>query len=274
MIDYGKRDVLGVLVDAVDLSRATDRVMRSARLRAPCSVTALAVHGIIESNRDLRLKTALNNFDVVLPDGQPVRWALNLLYKLDLPDKVPGPSLVDELLARCADDGYPVHFHGSTVATLTGIKEELQRRFGSRLQVTMGPSRFKQVGGDELDELVASINATGAQLCFVGLGCPRQERFVASVAPRLQMPALAVGAAFDYLAGSISRAPALVQRAGLEWLYRTAQDPKRLARRYVTTNSQFVTGITRQWVRHHLPHMGLEGAPHDLSTESWSLVDA
>ena len=88
MIDYGKRDVLGVLVDAVDLSRATDRVMRSARLRAPCSVTALAVHGIIESNRDLRLKTALNNFDVVLPDGQPVRWALNLLYKLDLPDKV------------------------------------------------------------------------------------------------------------------------------------------------------------------------------------------
>ena len=97
MIDHGKKDVLGVLVDALDMDQAVERVAGAARLRQSCSVTALAVHGIVEASHDARLQGALNNFDVVLPDGQPVRWALNLLYGVDLPDKVPGPSLVEEL---------------------------------------------------------------------------------------------------------------------------------------------------------------------------------
>ncbi len=274
MRDYGKHDVLGVLVDAVDMPQAVDRVSEGARLRSSCSVTALAVHGIVEASRDQRMRTALNNFDVVLPDGQPVRWALNMLYGLDLPDKVPGPSFVDELLTRAVDEGYPVHFHGSTVETLARIRAELRGRFGTRLQVTMAPSRFRQIGGDELEELVASINATGAQLCFVGLGCPRQERFVATVAARLEMPAVGVGAAFDYLAGNISRAPRALQRAGLEWLYRTVQEPRRLARRYITTNSAFMVGITAQWARLRLQRGGAEATPQDYRPQVWSLVDA
>ena len=278
MIGYGKRDVLGVKVDAVNMAQAVEMVSDRARRRQPCSVTALAVHGIVEAGHDPRLKSALNNFDVVLPDGQPVRWALNLLYRLDLPDKVPGPSLVEELLARAADEGFAVHFHGSTPATLEGIRAELQRRFGSRLQVTMEPSRFKQVNEDELGELVSSINATGAQLCFVGLGCPRQERFVAAAAPQLHMPALAVGAAFDYLAGNINRAPHILQRAGLEWLYRTVQEPRRLARRYLVTNTAFSVGVARQWSRQRLlkrPAVSATAvAPGGTVPSSWSVVDA
>jgi len=249
MVDHGKKSVLGVLVDALDMEAAVGRVLEHARLRQSCAVTALAVHGIVEAGKDSRLMGALNNFDVVLPDGQPVRWALNLLYGVGIPDKVPGPSLVDQLLERAAADGYGVHFHGSTPATLEGMRSELDRRFGGRLKVTMAPSRFKRLDGAELAELVASINGTGAQMCFVGLGCPRQERFVAAAASGLEMPAIAVGAAFDYIAGNIDRAPEVLQRAGLEWLYRMAQEPRRLGRRYMVTNSAFVAGVVAQLAR-------------------------
>jgi exopolysaccharide biosynthesis WecB/TagA/CpsF family protein len=274
MIDHGKKDVLGVLVDALDMEQAVDRVAGAARRRQACSVTALAVHGIVEAGHDARLRSALNDFDVVLPDGQPVRWALNLLYGLDLPDKVPGPSLVEHLLVRAADEGFAVHFHGSTPATLEGIRAELGRRFGHRLTMTAEPSRFKQVDGDELEQLVTSINETGAQVCFVGLGCPRQERFVAAAGPQLKMPALAVGAAFDYLAGNINRAPKIMQRAGLEWLYRTAQEPRRLAKRYLVTNTAFSAGVARQWANQRLLKRPVPAAAGERPPGVWSLVDA
>jgi len=273
MIDYGKRDVLGVLIDALDMEAAVERVFSAARQPVPCAATALAVHGIVEAGRDPALRASLNNFDVVLPDGQPVRWALNLLYGLDLPDKVPGPSLVELLLERAADEGYPVHFHGSTPQTLDSIRDALAQRFGPRLPVTMAPSRFRKVDGDELAQLLGSINETGARLCFVGLGCPRQERFVAASARQLMMPVLAVGAAFDYLAGNISRAPGWAQRAGLEWAYRTVQEPRRLARRYLVTNSAFSAGVARQWGRQRLLGRPVDGTSCPLE-EAVSLVDA
>ncbi|HMK96821.1 MAG TPA: WecB/TagA/CpsF family glycosyltransferase [Acidimicrobiales bacterium] len=273
MIDYGKKDVLGVLIDAVDMGQAVERVTTAALLRQPYAVSALAVHGVVEASRDPALKAALNNFHCVLPDGQPVRWALNRLYKLDVPDKVPGPSLVEELLRWAAEEGYGVHFHGSTPATLALIREELARRFGGSLAVTTTPSRFRRVGEEELSELVASINETGAHLCFVGLGCPRQERFVAAAANSLKMPAIAVGAAFDYLAGNIDRAPRLLQRAGLEWLYRTLQEPRRLARRYLVTNTAFVAGVARQWSRQRLLRRPAHLAPSAPPVAA-ALVDA
>jgi exopolysaccharide biosynthesis WecB/TagA/CpsF family protein len=274
MIDYGKRELLNVMIDAVDMETAVDRIYYFARHRRPCSVTALAVHGIVEASRDPRLVAALNDFDVVVPDGQPVRWALNGLYGLDLPDKIPGPSLVDMLLMRAAEDGYPVHFHGSTQTTLNLMGEELRRRFRGRLSFTSSASLFRGIDHQELDCLIASINATGAQLCFIGLGCPRQERFVAAAAGRLEMPSLAVGAAFDYIAGNINRAPAWLQRSGLEWTYRLVQEPRRLAGRYVGTNSAFIAGVARQAWRDKL-RKAEQGAPTEADTAvPWATIDA
>ena len=252
MIDYGKRDLLGVHFDAVDIDGAVARIAYFARQRRPLAVTALAVHGTIEAAHSAGLRQSLNEFDLVLPDGQPGRWALNSLYAMDLPEKVPGPTVVDRLLEIAADESMRVYFYGSTPETLTRIREVLDERFGGRLDLVTTPSRFRAVTGAELDGIVADINDSGASLCFVGLGCPRQERFVATVAGRLDMPALAVGAAFDYIAGNIERAPELMQKLGLEWLYRTMQDPRRLAKRYLTTNSRFVVGFADQLVRTRL----------------------
>jgi exopolysaccharide biosynthesis WecB/TagA/CpsF family protein len=246
VIDYGKRNVLGVHLDATDIEAAVQRIAYYARLRRPCAVTALAVHGTIEATRDAELRAMLDDFDLVLPDGQPVRWALNVLHGLDLPDKVPGPTVVDRLLDIAADEGLRVYFYGSTAETLDGIRAELDRRFGGRLDLVARPSAFKAVTPGELDEIVGAINDSGANICFVGLGCPRQERFVGTVGQRLDMPSLAVGAAFDYIAGNIDRAPEALQKAGLEWLYRTVQEPRRLGPRYLDTNSRFMAGVARQ----------------------------
>jgi N-acetylglucosaminyldiphosphoundecaprenol N-acetyl-beta-D-mannosaminyltransferase len=248
MMDHGKREVLGVRVDAVDMPAALDRVLLHARNRRPCAVSALAVHGVMEAQHDDQLRSQLNDFDLVLPDGQPVRWALNLLHGLELPDKVPGPSIVDRLLEAAADEGLITYFYGSTPATQAAMRTTLDERFGGRLAMVMSPSRFRPLDRSEVARVVEDINASGAHLCFVGLGCPRQERFVAEVAPQLDMPALAVGAAFDYLAGTIRRAPRLVQRTGLEWAYRARQDP-RLVRRYATTNGAFLVALAQQLLR-------------------------
>ncbi len=249
MIDYGKRALLGTNVDAVDHAAAIDRLAYFARRRRPYTVSALAVHGIVEAANDPSLRAALNNFDLVVPDGQAVRWALNGLHGLDLVDKVPGPAVVESLLEIAADEGLVVQFYGSTPTTLTQIRETLVRRYGGALTMHMTPSRFAPVDADELDGIVRDLNATGAHMCFVGLGCPRQERFVAAAGPMLEMPALAVGAAFDYLAGTIRRAPRVVQRVGLEWLYRLGQEPARLTSRYATTNSAFLAGVAGQYAR-------------------------
>lgn len=274
MIDYGKRQIMDVLVDAVDMDAAVERVTHYARYRRPCTVAALAAHGIVEARHDERLAASLNYFDLVIPDGQPVRWALNALYGLDLPDKVPGPSLMDHLLAWAAGVAAPVHFYGSTPATLEGMAAALEQRFGGRLPVTTSPSIFRMVAADDLGEVAASINDTGASLCFVGLGCPRQERFVSAIGPRLNMPAVAVGAAFDYTAGSISRAPEVLQKLGLEWAYRLSQEPRRLARRYITTNTEFILGVGAQAASQRVSRSGSTPAPAPPDALPWAAIDA
>ncbi len=175
----------------------------------------------------------------------------------------------------CAREQLGVYFYGSTGETLSRISTALDARFGGRLGVARAPSRFGPVDRHTLGKIAQDINSSGAAICLVGLGCPRQERFVAAIAPSLEMPALAVGAAFDYLAGNIRRAPLFMQRAGLEWLYRTAQEPRRLAGRYATTNLAFATGVARQVIRSRTlrntrpPRAEPSGAVHDAE-----LVDA
>ncbi len=273
MIDYGPRDVMGVAVDAVDLEAALERITFFATQRRSYRVSALAVHGVVEASRNAQLRAALNDFDLVLPDGQAVRWAINALYGLDLPDKVPGPSTVDGLLDR-AVGRFPVFFYGSTPETLDRIQRNLRRSHGPGLEVHVQPSAFRPVDEHELDRIVGTINDSGAQLCLVGLGCPRQERLVATIGSRLDMPSLAVGAAFDYLAGTIRRAPAPIQRLGLEWAYRTAQDPRRLAGRYLSTNSAFAAAVAAQLLRQRvLGRRETLGAGYAVG-ERWEVVDA
>jgi exopolysaccharide biosynthesis WecB/TagA/CpsF family protein len=248
MIWAGKRNVLGVLVDATDYEGATDAVMAAAREHRPLAVTALAVHGVMSGVHDPAYAARLNSFDVVTPDGQPVRWALNLLHGVGLRDRVYGPRLTLSVLRRCAAEGLAVYLYGSTPSTLDRLRGRLLVRLPHLVVAGSEPSKFRESHPGEAAEIADRIRACGARVVLVGLGCPRQEVFAHALRPLVDMPVLAVGAAFDYHAGLLAPAPQWMQRAGLEWCWRLIHEPVRLWRRYLLLNPAYLTRLWAQLV--------------------------
>jgi N-acetylglucosaminyldiphosphoundecaprenol N-acetyl-beta-D-mannosaminyltransferase len=246
VIDQGKRNVLGVLVDVVDYGAAAEKVLDAARERRPLALTALAVHGVMTGVQDKAHGARLNAFDVVTPDGQPVRWALNLLYRADLAERVYGPELTLRVIAGCAAEGLPVYLYGSTTQTLQRLTDKLSEQFPTLTIAGAEPSKFRLAEPGEDVEIAARIRATGARVVLVGLGCPRQEIFAYAMRPLLDVPLLAVGAAFDYHAGQLRKPPPWMQRRGLEWLWRLGLEPRRLWRRYLLLNPAYAARLAAQ----------------------------
>jgi N-acetylglucosaminyldiphosphoundecaprenol N-acetyl-beta-D-mannosaminyltransferase len=246
LIHSGKKNVLGILVDVIDYEGAVDYVTKAAKEGRAASISALAVHGVMTGALDREHKHRLNNLDVVLPDGQPVRWALNLLYKAPLSDRCYGPSLTLFLCERAEKEGLPVYFYGATPSILDGMRRNLRTKFPKLIIAGMEPSKFRRLTPDEKVELAERIKASGATMTFVGLGCPRQEVFVYEFRDLLPMPALAVGAAFPFIAGEVRQAPRWIQDMGMEWFFRMCMEPRRLWRRYVYLNPAYVTMLTLQ----------------------------
>jgi N-acetylglucosaminyldiphosphoundecaprenol N-acetyl-beta-D-mannosaminyltransferase len=244
--DLGKRNVAGVLVDAVDYEAAVNRVVSAARRGESYAATALAVHGVMTGARDPEQAYRLNHLDMVTPDGQPVRWALNWLYGAQLTDRVCGPELMSRICEAAADEGLLIYLYGSRPEVLNRLEDSLRDRFPKLRIAGSEPSKFRRTTPQERDEIVERIRSSGAAITFVGLGCPRQEVFAYEYREALRMPVVAVGAAFDFHAGVLRRPSRLVQRIGLEWLYRLLQEPRRLWRRYVLLNPQYLGRLTLQ----------------------------
>jgi N-acetylglucosaminyldiphosphoundecaprenol N-acetyl-beta-D-mannosaminyltransferase len=246
MLNSGKRNIIGILIDTVDYEGAVDVILHAARRRQSAAISALAVHGLMTGVLDREQKFRLNHFDLLVPDGQPIRWVLNWLYRAGLSDRVYGPNLTLRVCAAAAADGLPVYFYGSTPEILAALKQSIESRFPGLIIAGMESSRFRRLTADEKLELAARIRSSGASLLFVGLGCPRQETFAYEFREILHMPILAVGAAFPFLAGLLPQAPFWVQNAGLEWLFRLGSEPRRLWRRYFFLNPAYVFLVALQ----------------------------
>jgi len=246
VIAQGKRNVLGVLVDVVDYEAATAQIIEAARDRRHYAVTALAVHGVMTGVLDRAHNARLNAFDLVTPDGQPVRGALNLLHHAGLTDRVYGPTLTLEVLRQAAAEGLPVYLYGSTQPTLDHLVPALEAMFPALKVAGVEASKFRSAQPGEDVEIAERIKSSGARLVLVGLGCPRQEVFTYAMRPLLDMPLLAVGAAFDYHAGLLKNPPAWMQKYALEWLWRLGLEPKRLWKRYVLLNPAYVSRLAAQ----------------------------
>jgi N-acetylglucosaminyldiphosphoundecaprenol N-acetyl-beta-D-mannosaminyltransferase len=246
MIHEGKKNVLGILVDAVDYEGAEEAILRAAREKRPFAVSALAVHGIMTGVLDREHKYRLNHFDLITPDGQPVRWAMALTGQAFLPDRVYGPFLTLRVCARAERDGLSLYLYGATPPTLERLQAALRQRFPKLRVAGAQASRFRRASPAERAADVAAIQASGADIVLVGLGCPRQEVWAYEMRDDLARPLLAVGAAFDFLAGSLSMAPAWMQANGLEWLYRLWREPGRLWRRYLILNPRYCWAVARQ----------------------------
>jgi N-acetylglucosaminyldiphosphoundecaprenol N-acetyl-beta-D-mannosaminyltransferase len=226
-----------------------DFVLRAARERRAVTVSALAVHGLMTGVLNREQKFRLNHFDLLVPDGQPIRWALNLLHDAKLSDRVYGPKLTQKLCARAAEENIPVYFYGSTADILESLRQALANKFPGIRVVGMEPSKFRRLKPEEKNQLADRIRDSGAAITFVGLGCPRQEVFAFEFRELLNMPTLCVGAAFPFLAGKLPQAPLWMQDAGLEWMFRLISEPGRLWRRYLYLNPAYLFLVALQALR-------------------------
>lgn len=247
MINLGKYSILGVNVNAVDYEFAVSKITNAAKRKQACSVSALAVHGVMTGFFDSIHARRLNGLDLIVPDGQPVRWALSFLYKQHLPDRVYGPNLTLKVAESLTKEGLSIYLYGSKKMTLNKFAHNLERLYPGFKIAGMEESKFRKLSESERLQLVERIKASGANAVFLGLGCPRQETWAYEYRNLLNIPILAVGAAFDFHAGTLPQAPTWMQNAGLEWLFRLIQEPKRLWQRYVILNPLYVWHILEQY---------------------------
>jgi N-acetylglucosaminyldiphosphoundecaprenol N-acetyl-beta-D-mannosaminyltransferase len=202
-------------------------------------VCAANVHMVMETWDKPDFREIVNTADIVTPDGMPLVWVLRLKGHKDQ-QRVYGPTLFLHVLEIAASENIPVGFYGGEPSTLELLIKRMQARYpGLNVAYACSPP-FRELSRDEDLEITSDIKKSGARILFVGLGCPKQERWMA--AHRGQIPAvmIGVGAAFDFHAGVKRQAPGWVQKMGLEWLFRFFQEPRRLWRRYLVQNPRFV----------------------------------
>jgi N-acetylglucosaminyldiphosphoundecaprenol N-acetyl-beta-D-mannosaminyltransferase len=245
------RPVLGIPLALTDYERTLDWIDATAEQGGRGYVCVAAVHTVMAAAEDPELRAAVLGASFTVPDGQPLVWALNGLGAR-VPGRVYGPELMDRACARAAGTGRRMFLYGGrNPGALAELARQLRLRHPG-LQIVGGHCPpFRPLADAEEDALAAEINRTRAEVVWVGIGVPKQEKWMARMRDRLDAPVLVgVGAAFDFHAGLVPQAPAALQRLGLEWAYRLAHEPRRLWRRYLRYNPRFVLGFARQYVSH------------------------
>jgi len=236
-------DILGVGVSAIDPAMALDTIAAWIETREPRYVCVTGVHGVMESQRDERLRAIHNAAGLVTPDGMPLVWLSRWKGHRHV-RRVYGPDLMEAVCSASVERGWRHFLYGGAEGIAGLLAEKLKARFpGIDIAGTWTPP-FRPLTGEEDAEVVARIDASGADIVWVGLSTPKQERWMSDHVGRLRAPVLVgVGAAFDFHAGVKPQAPRWMQGAGLEWLYRMVTEPRRLGPRYAVNNPAFVWRI-------------------------------
>ncbi|HEV3025028.1 MAG TPA: WecB/TagA/CpsF family glycosyltransferase [Pirellulales bacterium] len=268
-----KVDLFGVGVSVTTYDEAVELVLDAAARRQSAVVACQAVHAVVTASRDAALREMVNAFELVTPDGQPVRWAMNLLHGAGLLQRVYGPELMHRICRGAAERGTAIYLYGGTPAVLDKLQANQVAAF-PKLRIAGAESPpFRALTEAEDRAVVDRIEASGAGVVFIGLGCPKQDRFAHAHRGTIRAVQLCVGAAFDFHAGVKPMAPEWMQRHGLEWLFRLAQEPRRLWRRYLVTNSLFLAMLAAAWLRSWRIARS-SGAPRSMGTVSGSNVSA
>jgi exopolysaccharide biosynthesis WecB/TagA/CpsF family protein len=242
-----KQNILGVNVSSTTYDEILDMVIQAAKANISICVTHLAVHGLITGSMNDQFCSILNDFEIVAPDGQPVRYALNVLYNAKLSERCYGPEFMKRVCRQAALKGIGVYLYGSHPYVVEALRDNLLGRYPQLRIVGCEPSIFRPLTEEEDRALVNRINETGAGIVFLGLGCPLQEKFAHAHKGRIRAVLICVGAAFDFHAGNKKMAPVFWQRYALEWLFRLLQEPRRLWKRYLVTNTIFLLKILVQY---------------------------
>jgi N-acetylglucosaminyldiphosphoundecaprenol N-acetyl-beta-D-mannosaminyltransferase len=246
------RRILGMRVDGTSYAETTDAVVARAIGSAGGMVCVATVHMVMEAFDDSEFQRIVNSAERVTPDGVPLVVALRRLG-VSGAQRVYGPTLMPLVCERAEAMGLRVGFYGGTPEVLAAMSRALLARF-PKLDIGFAyPPPFRPLTDAEDAEVVADIRAADVKILFVGLGCPKQERWMAAHRDSLACPMLGVGAAFDFIAGVKRQAPAWMQRHALEWLFRLVTEPRRLWRRYLIGNSRFLYHFARELMRPRTP---------------------
>ena len=240
------RRLLDVPIHALTMEAVLDIADAAIARRERLAIGVVNAAKLVNMRRDPVLREAVLAADPILADGMAVVWACRLLGQR-LPERVAGIDLMDRLLARGNEHGYRVYFLGATDEVLVATLEQVRARY-PRVQIAGFRNGYF---GDELEaEIAADIRRSGADILFLGITSPKKERFLARWSATMNVPVChGVGGAFDVMAGKVHRAPRLWQRCGLEWFYRVLQEPRRMWKRYLVTNTLFVGMVLSEWAR-------------------------
>jgi len=245
----GTHSILGVPVALTDYADAISVMDRMVETRWRGYICAAPVHALMVAQDDEEMLAALRGSTLVVPDGMPLVWAANLLGE-SLDDRVYGPELMLRYSDRCAERGHRVWLYGGRdQGSLVQLALSMRRRHpGIKIVGGYSPP-FRSLTNDEENALVQQVNEAKPDVLWVGIGVPKQEKWMARMRERLDVPVMCgVGAAFDFHAGRVPQAPPWMQDRGLEWIYRIAQEPRRLLPRYLYFNPRFVVAFARQYV--------------------------
>lgn len=240
--------ILGTTVHPTTYHDATALILYWVARAESRSVCLANAHMVMEAYDDPAYQAAVNDADLVAPDGMPLVWILKLLGH-GLQDRVYGPTLTLQVLEAAAMRDVPVGFYGASSDVLTAMITKFRRRLPGLDIVYACSPPFRDQTRDEDEADVRDIKASGARILFVGLGCPKQERWIHQHKGRVRAVMLGVGAAFDFHAGAIPQAPSWMQDRGLEWLFRFCIEPRRLWKRYLRHNPRFALFSTLQLLR-------------------------
>lgn len=216
-----------------------DTIIANARASKSDYACVANVHMLMETHKNAAFAQIVNNAAIITPDGKPLTWALRLMHNVKQ-DRVAGMDLLPDLLQRAEEMKLPVYFYGGSEAMLMQTGLFLKKSYPSLSIAGMYSPPFRLLTEKEEKQVAEQINASGAKLVFVILGCPKQERWMASMKGRVQAFMVGVGGALPVMIGMQKRAPKWMQAGGLEWLYRLGQEPRRLFTRYAVTNSHFL----------------------------------
>ena len=237
------KKVLALDLHTTPYTTALDKIVELGRRHIPSYVCFANVHMTIEAQYDRTFSKQVNTANLVLADGMPLVAAVKWLYG-ERCERVAGMDVMPDLIDRAAREQLKIFFFGTTPSMLEAIQKKIKSEYSESIIAGMISPPFNTSLDDP--SYVDAINMAGANLVFVALGCPKQEKWMASHSPNINAVLLGVGGAFPVYAGTAKRAPVFLRNNGLEWLYRLYQEPRRLFRRYFVTNSLFIWLLTKE----------------------------
>lgn len=237
--------VIGSPIDCVDWEGSLARLQLWASEHESRVVCICNAHSVVTARQDKEFAAAVNSADMATPDGAPVAWLMRRLGASGQ-QRINGPDLMLKYCEAAAKRGESIYLYGGAETTLSILCDELPKRFPGLVIAGSHSPPFRALSEEEDAAIVRDINDSGAGTIWVSLGCPKQEKWMAAHRGRINGVMIGVGAAFDYHAGVISRAPLWMQNNGLEWLHRLASEPRRLWKRYFVTNTLFIWHAARQ----------------------------